>query len=327
MRKLTHEEFLEKLYEKNEYYRRGEFAVEGEYEGLKTKILVVDTNGISHLMTPDSLLRGGRFGVESAVDKNDYVKSMFYELHGDRFNYDKVEYKSNAAKVTMGCSIHGDFLMRPSEHMNGAGCQQCSVKTRNDKNIKDQEIFIKEAISVHGDKYNYDSVVYVNSYTKCDIFCKKHGLFFSQTPGDHVSGRGCMKCAREKMATLFRDRGYASYSEWGDMGQRSKKFDSFKFYVVVCKNNAESFIKVGKTFTTIDRRFKYIPYEFDVHKLIIDEDFIKISKIEQDFKNNLKSYNYKPSLPFGGQYECFHLDALHSGAVDELIKNYTDVSG
>lgn len=56
------------------------------------------------------------------------------------------------------------------------------------------EEFISKARSVHGERYRYDSVVYENSRAKVEIVCDEHGAFM-QTPGNHIKGAGCRKCA------------------------------------------------------------------------------------------------------------------------------------
>lgn len=53
--------------------------------------------------------------------------------------------------------------------------------------------FIEKAKAVHGDKYDYSKVVYVNTKSKVSIICPKHGLFL-QSPNDHLENRGCKKC-------------------------------------------------------------------------------------------------------------------------------------
>ena len=61
--------------------------------------------------------------------------------------------------------------------------------------------FIEEARRIHGDKYDYSKVEYINSKTKICIICHKidqitgeeHGEFW-QKPSDHLQGQGCPKC-------------------------------------------------------------------------------------------------------------------------------------
>ena len=57
-----------------------------------------------------------------------------------------------------------------------------------------KEDFIERAKEVHGDKYDYSKVKYINTRTKVCIVCPEHGEFW-QTPGDHIAGHGCQKCA------------------------------------------------------------------------------------------------------------------------------------
>ena len=57
------------------------------------------------------------------------------------------------------------------------------------------EEFIAKAKAVHGDRYDYSMVEYVNNQTPVNIICPLHGAF-EQRPNDHLRGRGCPKCAR-----------------------------------------------------------------------------------------------------------------------------------
>lgn len=62
-----------------------------------------------------------------------------------------------------------------------------------------REIFIEEAIKIHGDKYDYSKVVYIDIDTKVCIICPEHGEFW-QSPYSHIrKGHGCQKCANKKI--------------------------------------------------------------------------------------------------------------------------------
>lgn len=56
------------------------------------------------------------------------------------------------------------------------------------------EEFIEKARKVHGNKYNYSQVEYINTKTKVCIICPTHGEFW-QTPNKHLNGYGCKKCS------------------------------------------------------------------------------------------------------------------------------------
>ena len=67
------------------------------------------------------------------------------------------------------------------------------------------EEFIQKAKAVHGDKYNYSKVEYVNNRTKVVIICPEHGEFL-QAPYRHLRGYGCHNCGKEKQNGESRQR-------------------------------------------------------------------------------------------------------------------------
>lgn len=326
MRKLTHEEFLDKLYNQNEYYRRGEIALEGEYIDTQSKITVIDFRLIRYSIKCSDLLKNARPNIKTAIDKSEYAKTMLSELHGDRYNYDKVKYVDVQTPITVVCPIHGDFDTSFNAMMGGSGCKKCSYISRAQNNTLNGDDVVERSKLIHGNRYTYENFVYVNAVTKGIINCPIHGPFY-QTPNGHLDGRGCIKCQYKKISELIKDRGCnASYSQWGKVAEKSKNFDSFKVYIAICKDENETFIKVGKTFTTLDVRFKAVPYEYTIHKLIVGDNSINISQIEHSIKMDLKEYRYKTEKHFNGKFECFNINILHNGILDELIKNYKNVA-
>jgi very-short-patch-repair endonuclease len=63
-----------------------------------------------------------------------------------------------------------------------------------------KEDFIKKAIEIHGDKYDYSGVEYIGNKLKVNIICLLHGEFY-QRPNDHLSGYGCKKCQYKKTSS------------------------------------------------------------------------------------------------------------------------------
>ena len=53
--------------------------------------------------------------------------------------------------------------------------------------------FISKSKLIHGDKYDYSKVEYVNNHSKVCIICPEHGEFW-QTPANHLKNRGCPIC-------------------------------------------------------------------------------------------------------------------------------------
>lgn len=113
---------------------------------------------------------------------------------GDKYDYSNVSYINNQTKVCIICPIHGEFWQTPSNHLKNNGCPSCSY-SKTKYNQKNTNIFINESRAIHGDKYDYSKVEYVNSYTKVCIKCSTHG-FFWQKPKKHLEGQGCPICAK-----------------------------------------------------------------------------------------------------------------------------------
>ena len=115
-------------------------------------------------------------------------------IHGDKYDYSKVDYKYNDEKVIITCKIHGDILQTPNHHLQGSGCGKCGVIIRSNKARKTLEEFIEKARLVHGDKYDYSKVDYKSRHTKIIVICKIHGEF-EQDAGTHLCGANCYKCS------------------------------------------------------------------------------------------------------------------------------------
>lgn len=111
------------------------------------------------------------------------------QVHGDKYDYSKTEYVNWKTKVCIICPKHGEFWQNPLSHINGNSCPICS---KEQKNLSTDE-FINKAKKIHGDKYDYSKVEYVDTYTEVEILCKKHGSFL-QKPFNHLQGCGCQKC-------------------------------------------------------------------------------------------------------------------------------------
>lgn len=115
-------------------------------------------------------------------------------VHGDRYDYSKVEYVGTKSPVTIICKEHGDFQQTPQKHLAGQGCIKCHRKAMARRYSLGKEKFIEKANAVHNGLYDYNEVDYVNGHTKVKIICPIHGVF-EQDPSSHLQGHGCPFCA------------------------------------------------------------------------------------------------------------------------------------
>ncbi len=122
------------------------------------------------------------------------ILERFKAIHGDKYNYAKVESQGTRQKVIITCRVHGDFMQLPHDHYNGRGCRECFM----DRN-KHSLVTIKEkGNELFGDKYDYSHITRDGNMIS-NILCHEHGLFNSlQT--NHLAGHGCKKCAIKRSA-------------------------------------------------------------------------------------------------------------------------------
>jgi len=61
---------------------------------------------------------------------------------------------------------------------------------------------IKRFKSVHGDKYDYSQIVYINEISKLEIICPTHGKFIRNAVTHFKCKRGCPECKKENVMDL-----------------------------------------------------------------------------------------------------------------------------
>lgn len=120
------------------------------------------------------------------------------KVHGDKFDYSKVDYNGSHTKICIICSEHGEFYQKPTAHLSGNGCKKCAYQYSHGKyRLTSLDTFLKQAKEIHGGKYNYSKVEWKNTYTNITIICPVHGEFM-QIPQNHIGLKcGCSKCGRE----------------------------------------------------------------------------------------------------------------------------------
>lgn len=247
---------------------------------------------------------------------NEFI-TMAQNVHGCLYDYSQVVYVNMHSKVTIKCATHGNFEQRPYAHIhNRQGCPACgnALKYTNDT-------FIDAANKVHKAFYSYEKVVYKNSHSSITITCPIHGDF-DQQAYVHLQNHGCPKCANDlNVMRKTHQPDLWSYRGWEFAGKCSTEFVAYSVYVIECWDETETFIKIGKTFTSTKRRFRgNIPYSWKVlHSIEGSADFI--NRLEQQLKATYKTYNYAPAKKFNGSCECFTLE------IKDNIENYIRTAG
>jgi len=118
------------------------------------------------------------------------------KIHNNKYDYSLTEYINSKTKIKIICSEHGIFEQQPNHHISGHGCKYCGYINTINKQSLNKEKFIKKAIKIHNNKYDYSLVEYINSKTKVKIICSEHGVF-EQRPSFHIHKKqGCPKCCK-----------------------------------------------------------------------------------------------------------------------------------
>lgn len=142
---------------------------------------------------------------EKQRDTLEIFKEKSIKVHDKLYDYGQVVYKNYYTKVTIKCNkCNGNFEQIPNNHITWKhGCPKCAIIKRADSQRSNKEEFIEKSVGKHGNKYDYDNVVYVNCKTKVEIKCNKCENNFFQTPNDHLAGNGCQFCKNKTENMLY----------------------------------------------------------------------------------------------------------------------------
>ena len=175
---------------------------------------------------------------------NDFIQKAT-QRHGDKFNYNKVEYINSQTNVIIICKTHGEFIQNPANHLTSNGCTKCSNENSGNSQRLSNEYFIKKATEKHGDKYDYNKVEYINSHTNVTIICKTHGDFLQQ-PNNHLNGATCLLCSNEKISEKqrmtteeFISRSIQIHGNNYDYSKTEYGVNNYDKVIIICKKHGE----------------------------------------------------------------------------------------
>lgn len=150
------------------------------------------------------------------ADRTAMYKARAEEIHGRRYVYGAELFGRLTERIVISCRIHGEFSQRLDHHLGGAGCHRCSVVTvARAKRRRARERFADRASAIHGGRYDYSLVSYIDARTAVAVICHRHGAFDTQ-PTNHLGGSGCRKCGYESVSTaqsVTQDHALARYAE------------------------------------------------------------------------------------------------------------------
>ena len=167
-----------------------------KYINAKEKIIINCKTHGDFLQTPNNHLNGKKCRSCNLEKPNLRRKTTeqfiidAHKIHGDEYNYDKVNYINNSTKIEIICQKHGSFYQQPCMHLSGKKCFKCYGSSK-----LETIDFITKAKKFHSNKYDYSKTIYNGVNNKVLITCKMHGDFY-QLPNAHYK-QGCYECGLE----------------------------------------------------------------------------------------------------------------------------------
>ena len=316
-----------------------------KYTGAFNKVTIICHKHGEFEQTPDAHKRGQ--GCPKCVGKNkttDEFIAQARKMHGDLYDYSKVEYIGTHKKVLIIDLEFGEFWQEAASHLSGVGSpiRKGGVKITTDE-------FIKRAKIVHGDLYDYSKVKYTGAFDKVLIIDLEYGEFW-QEANVHLQGSGnperggVVKLTREAFIeravaihgdlydyskieyknidspVIIIDSEYGKFSQRPDVHLRGSGhpkrahygFDLEKpailYYLKINKGVA---YKIGITGQSLVERFRSDMQYIDVVKIweyeVGEDAYIKEQKILSDYIEFKYTGDY---LLKSGNTELFNKDIL-----------------
>ena len=169
-----------------------------KYTKLSAKVVITcKVHGDFEQMVATHLRGSGCVKCANAAKCNtlEDVLKKCESVHNGKFDYSLIKnYTTGKTKVAIICPIHGEFMQQLQSHSAGVGCRLCADMDLSVVHTLTTTKVLEQFEAVHGRKYDYSQVHYVDDSTNVEIVCKEHGIF-KQTPSNHKSGKGCSACA------------------------------------------------------------------------------------------------------------------------------------
>ena len=177
---FTQKEFVKKANEvHNNFY---DYSLT-KYISTHSKIIVICPKHGQFFVTPASHCQNVKCKKCEDKRKGNLRKSNNKEfieksvkIHGNKYDYSKVNYKDNNTKVSINCNkCNHVFLQLPSSHLVGSGCPKCSlalISIRNQKNSTGWRYNEWEKKGLQSKKFDGFKVYIIKCFSDLEEFYK-----------------------------------------------------------------------------------------------------------------------------------------------------------
>jgi hypothetical protein len=294
-RKITKEEFI--IRAKKVHSNKYDYS-KVVYNGMHEMVSIICPKHGEFWQTPANHLSGkgcpecgniSRWNTKGRMTTQAFIEKA-KKIHGDKYDYSKVEYINSHTKICIICPKHGEFWQTPNNHLTKYGCKKCAMDALASNKPRNVEEFIKIANKLHGNKYDYSKVEYKNCKTKVCIICPKHGEFW-QTPDNHINKnhpQNCPFCSESKLEQEIRIL----------LTENNIKFDYNKSKPWLKGQRLDFYLPDYNIGIECQGKQHFEPVDFGSNGYEQSvKDFLKIKKLdllkkEKCFKNNTKLIYY-----------------------------------
>lgn len=244
----------------------------------------------------------------------DFIKKS-KTIFGDRYDYSSVDYKHSLEKVKIICGRHGEFWIKPSNHINNKqGCNRCGKESTGEASRKGIETLLSQIKEKEGfENYDFSLLNFKTRRDKVAVVCKKHGKF-ETTPRNLIRSGNCWGCANCQVdadrftSETFIEKSSRKHNNYYDYS----KVDYVKSHfpvTIICPKHGEFSISayihiVGKGFCPKCTDF-VSSYEVELSEFLKGRN-IEFETSYRKFKNikevDIVSHDPKIGIEFNGLY-------------------------
>lgn len=90
-----------------------------------------------------AIMAGSKTSKNRACTTEGFITKAL-NIHGEKYDYSKVNYSNNKTHITIVCRKHGDFIQRPDHHLSGKDCERCMRESQESKKIPAMDEFLSK---------------------------------------------------------------------------------------------------------------------------------------------------------------------------------------
>jgi hypothetical protein len=176
--KYTLDKFIEKA---NEIHQNTYDYSLTQYKNINTKIKIIcKKHGCFEQIPQYHLQSYGCYICSNIVRNNEDFINKSNIVHKNLYDYSYSNYVTSREPVVIKCKIHGFFNQTPNDHLNGCGCQKCSLGCFSKVSIKWLES-IEQSDNIviqHAGNIGEKKIKINNKLFKVDGYCEKTNTIY-----------------------------------------------------------------------------------------------------------------------------------------------------